>query len=432
MLAPTMPDPQSNKGPPDAIVIGGGVVGVASAYFLARRGVRVTLLEQGELGAGASYGNAGWIFPSHSTPLPAPGVLRQSLRWLFDRESPLYIKPRPSLELVRWLIAFLRASSAESAHRTFALKRELSLASQELYAKLSPELGSGVGYRQLGLLVACRTRRGLDLALRELTELREFGGEGRVLAARELVEMQPALAGDLEGGVYFPSDARVSPAEFVRALGTAAARAGAEIRTQTEVMRIERTGRGRSRVIATRGEYEADELVLAGGAWTPALTKPLGLSLPVQPAKGYSVTVRRPPVMGELPVMLSEAKVGVTPLGGRLRFSGTLELAGLDFSIQQDRVAAILRAVGDYLPRLLPGDGVEGLERIETWRGLRPLTPDDLPVIGRPRGLPGVVVATGHGMSGMSQGPITGLLVSQLVTGDAPVLDLAPFSPDRF
>ncbi len=427
-----MSDGQNSLGERDVVVVGGGVVGVASAYFLARRGARVSLLEQGELCAGASYGNAGWIFPSHSTPLPAPGVLRQSLRWLFDRESPLYVKPRPSLELARWLLAFLRASTEARARRTFALNRELSLASHELYAKLVPELGVEVGYRQLGLILACRTRRALETALAELAELRELGGEGRRLGPEELLDFQPALAPGLAGGVYFPADAHVSPAEFVCALAAEAARLGVEVRTQTEVLRIERPGGSRSRVIATRGEFACDELVLAGGAWSPGLARQLGLRLPVQPAKGYSVTVRRPDGVGDVPVMLSEAKVGVTPLGSLLRFAGTLELAGLDLSIQQRRVDAILRAVCNYLPGLVPEGGIEDLERVETWRGLRPLTPDDLPVIGRARALPGVVIATGHGMSGISQGPITGLLVAQLIAGGPSALDLAPFSPDRF
>ncbi len=427
-----MADGQHSLGERDVVVVGGGVVGVASAYFLARRGARVSLLEQGELCAGASYGNAGWIFPSHSTPLPAPGVLRQSLRWLFDRQSPLYIKPRPSLELARWLLAFLRASRGPLARRTFALNRELSLASQELYAKLALELGAEVGYRQLGLMVACRTRRALDAALAELRELRELGGEGRQLGPEELLDFQPALAPGLAGGVYFPADAHLSPADFVHALAAEAVRLGVDVRTQTEVLQIERPGGGRSRVIATRGEFPCDELVLAGGAWSPGLSRPLGLRLPVQPAKGYSVTVRRPEGVGDVPVMLSESKVGVPPLGPLLRFAGTRELAGLDLSIQQHRIAAILRAASVYLPGLVPEGGIENLERVETWRGLRPLTPDDLPAIGRPRALPGVVIATGHGMSGMSQGPITGLLVAQLIAGETPALDLAPFSPDRF
>jgi D-amino-acid dehydrogenase len=407
-------------------VVGGGVVGVCSAYYLASRGASVTLLEKGEICSGSSYGNAGWIFPSHSMPLPAPGVVGQSIRWLVDRESPLYVRPRPSPALARWLFEFVRASTEEKMRRTFALNRELSLVSRDLYEKLAATPGLDFGYRQRGILMVCRHAAALRELEREVRLLEELGGEARMLEGSELRELEPAVAPDVAGGGHLPADAHIDPAEFVLGLAREAARLGVDVRTNTEVMQIERPGRGESRVIATRGEFRCDELVLAAGAWSAELARPLGLRIPIQPAKGYSVTVQRSDRVREVPLMLSEARIGVTPLGDRLRFAGTLELAGLDLSINRRRVEAILRAVRSYLP------GARGLERVETWRGLRPCTPDDLPVIGRPRAVPGFVVATGHGMTGIAQGPVTGKLVAQLVSGEPPELDVSPFTPDRF
>lgn len=410
----------------DAIVIGGGVLGAASAYHLAERGASVVLLERGELCSGASYGNAGWIFPSHGTPLPAPGVIGQALRWLFDPESPFYVKPRLDLELVRWLTGFLRAATAMRARETLRLNRELSLANLALCAELASRPGVEIGFARRGLIVLCESEAGLAAAHHELGVLRELGGDGRALSPADVRELAPRVAGAITGGVLFPVDAHVQPARLVAELARLAVARGAQIRTGHEVLALARDGRRITRLRTTRGDFAAREVVIAGGAWSPQIARDLGLRLPVQGAKGYSITVRCPADFGATPIMLSESKVFITPMGEVLRFGGTLELAGLDLSVNLRRVRAVERAVARVLP------GVESEPHVETWRGLRPLTPDDRPILGRPRELENLVIATGHGMSGISQGVISGKLVAELVAGERTSLDLAPFSPDRF
>ncbi len=410
----------------DVAIVGGGVIGVASADLLAARGVRVVLLERGEVTSGASYGNAGWISPSHGTPLPAPGVIRQALRWLFDPESPFYVKPRLDWTLARWLLGFLRASTAARARETLRVNRELILASLERYQKLAAEPGLDFGFAPHGLVVACESHAGLAKARQELALIEQHGGTGRALGADELRARVPRAAPGLRGGVWFPQDAHLDPARLVRALAQRASARGARLATGHEVLGFERAGRRIARIVSTRGDFSADQVVLAAGAFSPALAAQLDLRVPVQAAKGYSVTVRRPPDFANLPVLLSEAKVAVTPLGDALRFAGTLELAGLDLSVNARRVGAILRAVERFLPGLGAG------ERLETWRGLRPLTPDDRPILGRPRAFGNLVIATGHGMSGISQGPMTAQLVTELCLGEPPSLPLEPFAPDRF
>jgi len=410
----------------DAIVIGGGVIGAASAYYLAERGARVALVERGELCSGASYGNAGWIFPSHGAPLPGPGVVRQALRWLLDPESPFYVKPRLDLELARWLLGFARAATAKRAHETMVLNRELSLASLELCAELEARPGVDFGFVRRGLLVLCETGAGLDDAHHELEGLRALGGEGSPLSAAEVAKLAPRVTGPIAGGVLFPVDAHVQPARLVSALAGLAAERGARILTGHDVLALEREGRRIARVRTTRGALAAGEIVIAGGAWSPGLVRGLGVRLPVQGAKGYSVTVRCPSDFGGTPLMLAESKVFVTPMETLLRFGGTLELAGLDLSVNLRRVRAVERAIARVLP------GVEKSEHVETWRGLRPLTPDDRPILGRPRALDNVVIATGHGMSGISQGVISGKLVAELCARERTTLDVSPFSPDRF
>ncbi len=410
----------------DAIVIGGGIIGAASAHYLAERGARVVLLERGELCSGASYGNAGWISPSHGAPLPAPGVIRQALRWLLDPESPFYVKPRLDLELVRWLLGFARAATAARAHETMVRNRELSLASLALCAELEARPGVDFGFSPRGVLVLCESAAGLEAAHRELEGLRALGGEGSALSPADVVKLAPRVAGPIAGAVLFPADAHVQPARLVAALAGLASARGARILTGHDVLALECDGRRIARVRTTHGEFTAEQIVVAGGAWSPTLVRALGLRLPVQGAKGYSVTVRCPADFGETPLMLSESKVFVTPMGEHLRFGGTLELAGLDLSVNLRRVRAVERAIARVLP------GVEESEHVETWRGLRPLTPDDRPILGRPRAFENLVIATGHGMSGISQGVISGKLVAELVADERTSLDVAPFSPDRF
>jgi D-amino-acid dehydrogenase len=410
----------------DVLVVGGGVIGVCTAYALQQRGVRTTLVERGEICAGASHGNGGWIFPSESAPIPGPGVIRQSLPWLIDPESPLYIQPRPSLSLLRWMWQFRAACNEIDMRRSFSLRRALSLASLEIYEQLAAIDGLEFGFKREGLILACRTRKGLTESQHDIRLLEADGGSAKWLSADELCQRNPCLSPNLVGGFEYPADAHITPGDFVRNLAVEIERRGVSVHPNTEVLDIEWSRSAQVRVRTTRGDFAASEVVIAAGAWTPELGRKLGLRLPVEAAKGYSISVERPEAYPETPIMFAEAKVFITPMGEMLRMGGTLELAGLDLRINRRRLDAVVRATRTYMPGLAP------TPTIEIWRGLRPLTPDDLPIIGRPRGTTGLLLATGHGMSGISQGPITGELIAQLVTGEKPSLDIAPFSPDRF
>jgi D-amino-acid dehydrogenase len=406
------------------LVVGGGVVGVCTTHSLVERGVRTTLLERGEICSGASHGNGGWIFPSESAPIPGPGVIREALPWLFDAEGPFWIRPRASLALLRWLWEFRRACNASAERESFRLRRALSLASLERFGEFAKKLD--FGFTQRGLTLLFQTAKAMRDAQSEVDLLEAAGGSANWLDVEALREEVAGLSSDLAGGLEFPADAHITPGDFVRGLAENVAGRGAAIETHTEVLGVEWSRRGPVRVRTTRGDFSADEVVLATGAWTPELTRDLGLRLPVEAAKGYSITVERPEGYPDLPLALVEGMVFVTPMGSRLRFGGTLELAGLDMRMNQRRVDALARTVRSYLP------GLPSTPTVEIWRGLRPLTPDDLPILGRPSGTSGLVLATGHGMSGISHGPISGELIAQLVCGETPEIDPAPFSPDRF
>jgi D-amino-acid dehydrogenase len=242
----------------------------------------------------------------------------------------------------------------------------------------------------------------------------------------EALGLEPALLPSIMGGVYYPRDGRIDPRRFVVGLAEKASGLGAQLYTKTEAIGFE-SNRGRvTKVRTTRGELTADQIILASGSWSPQVARALKLRVPIQPAKGYSVTVENPPVTPRLPLLFSEARVVINPLGHALRIAGTLELAGMDFSFNPRRVAAMQNASAEYLP------GLAEAKVIEIWRGLRPCAPDGLPIISRVKKLENVIVAAGHAMLGMSLGPITGKLVSQLARGEASQLDLTPFSAQRF
>jgi D-amino-acid dehydrogenase len=411
---------------PDVLIVGGGVVGVCTAHCLVERGVRTTLLERGEICSGASHGNGGWIFPSESAPIPGPGVIREALPWLLDPESPFWIRPRANLALLRWLWDFRRACNASALRESFRLRRALSLASLERFTEFAEKLDLDFGFTQRGLTLVFQTAKAMRDARHEVDLLEAAGGSAKWLGVKALRERVSSLSPELAGGLEFTDDAHITPGDFVRGLAADVARRGAAIETHTEVLGVEWSRRGPVRVRTTRGDFTADEVVLAAGAWTPELTRSLGLRVPVEAAKGYSITVERPEGHPDLPLALVEGMVFVTPMGSQLRFGGTLELAGLDMRVNQRRVDALARTVRTFLP------GISRTPTVEIWRGLRPLTPDDLPILGRPAGTSGLILATGHGMSGISQGPISGELIAQLVSGETPEIDLAPFSPDRF
>ncbi|HKP19767.1 MAG TPA: FAD-dependent oxidoreductase [Gaiellaceae bacterium] len=380
----------------DVVIVGGGAIGVCCAFELARRGASVTLLErENELAAGCSYGNAGLIAPSHSAPISNPAAVRNGLRWMWRRDSPFYLRPRPAV--VPWLFRFTRA--ARHWEEGMEAIRGLSIASLELHAQLGTELGTG--FDRAGLLDVYTTPAGLEGGVAEAAR---SGWRHTVLDGQETLEREPTLAGAVAGAVHWPDEGRVEPKRFVETVGQAAAEAGAEIRTGVEVRSLD--------------ELDAETVVVAAGTWSRQLVR-----LPLEGGKGYHVDFERSDGDPRIPTWLQETWTLATPFADRLRISGTLELSGLDLSISQSRVDAIRRG-GERWFR-----GLAGRPVIETWAGLRPCLPDGLPAIGR---LGRAIVATGHAMKGVALAPITGRLVAQLAAGEEPERDLAPFDPERF
>jgi len=401
---------------PDVVIVGGGAIGAACALELSRAGASVTLLERGpSLASGCSAGNAGLICPSHSAPLATRASLHNGLRWILKPDSPFYLKPRPAA--VPWLARF--ALAARHAEQGARIIRELSVASLELHATWGEELGTGFVRR--GVLNVYASEETLAAGSREADA---SGLPFAALDRAQALMLEPALGERTVGAVLYRQEGHCDPLSFVRAVGEAAASAGAAIRTGADA-RLRRIN-GRIAVVAGAEELRPETVVLAAGAWSSRLAGDIGVRFPLEGGKGYHVDLEAGEGDPTRPVWLQESWAIATPLAGRLRLAGTLELAGLDVTINRRRAEAV-RAGGIR--------GLRGLaERrvVDVWAGLRPCAPDGLPIIGRPTATPGLVVATGHAMKGLSLAPVTGRLVAQLVAGAPLDHDLASLRPDRF
>jgi D-amino-acid dehydrogenase len=383
--------------------------------------MRVTVVERnGARRDGCSYGNTGMVVPSHFVPLAAPGMVALALKWMWNPASPFYIKPRASGELATWGFRFWRAANREHVRRAAPLLCRLHMESRALYEELAAQ-ANDFHFEKRGVLVLCRTEHALEEEAALVEPARALGLHAEVLDARALAALEPGVRIDALGAVRIAEDCNVEPRSLMDALQARCAAAGVEFRWNTEAGPW-RTAGDR---IRSFGELEADEFVLAAGSWSSALARSLGLPLPMQPGKGYSLTLERPPRSPRYCAVLSEARVSVSPMNGRLRFGGTMELAGLDESINPIRVRGIIQAAQRYYPEFGPRD----FEGIQPWRGLRPCSPDGLPYVGRTARAPNLVVATGHAMMGVSLGPVTGMLVANALEGSP---NLEQLSPDRY
>ena len=399
----------------DVAVVGGGAVGVCIALELARRGAEVVLLERGAgLAWACSAGNAGIVGPSHVVPLADPAAVRDGIRWMARPDSPFYVRPRP--RVVPWLLRFAAAANPAQVKRHRAVLHELATHSAALHADLDAA-GLGAGYRRRGLLNVYRSERALARARQERPQPSRNGAGG---------ELGIEFASDIAGAVLDPDEAHCDPRRFVDAIGALAADAGVDIRTGVEVLGFRRRGARIDALWTTSGDVVADEVVVAAGVWTAGLARSLGVRLPIEGGKGYHVDVEARSGDPELPIWLDESRVVITPLEGRLRLAGTLELTGTDRAVDTRRVEAIVAAARRALPRF------GSRPPLEVWRGLRPCTPDGLPVLGRAPDVENAVLATGHGMWGLQLAPVTGRLVASVVAGEQPKHDIHPLRADRF
>ena len=409
----------------DIAIIGGGVIGVASAVELARRGAHVVVLERDRVGHGCSYGNAGWLTPSQAVPLANPSMLFKSFKWMLDPESPLYIQPRLDPAFLRWLMEFLLASRKDKFERGAAALVELCRVSVDMWEDVARRSPEPFGFERHGLLAVYENAPSFEAAKAGVDLVCQSGVRAERWTADEVRAKEPAIVGPQVGGYFFPDDAHCEPYRAVKALEQEARTLGVTFLEGTEVYRVS-DGAGGWRLETTHGDVSAAQIVIATGAWSESLGKMLGFRLPVIGAKGYSLVLPPADPHPSRSIYLVERKVAVNPHRDALRIAGTLELVRNDFSINARRVDVIVRGAKGMLNIRTTG------EAQEIWRGLRPCTPDGMPAIGRARARGDVWLATGHQMAGLKTAPGTGLLLAQLMAGETPRFEPEPFRADRF
>ena len=411
-----------------ALVLGAGVIGLSCAYFLRRAGWEATILDRGEPGHGCSWGTAGLLCPAHSQPLPGPGVLRKALRWMLREDSPFHIRLRVDPALAGWLLGFARACTLARSRESFRAIRSVSSLSLQLFEEVRERGDADFHFERRGGYWAFVTEAGVAHARKEAEELRRNGFPVDFLGGDAAREREPALSASVRAAIFLHGDAHGSSLGFAESLAATLERQGARLETGVQALRLLREGnriRGAEVVDCdgVREERVADETILALGAHSPLLARTAGVRLPIQAAKGYSATVRTFDGVPSIPVTVAERKVIITPLPGQVRFAGTLELAGFDSSLNERRYRAVIAGGQAGLATPIP------LDDEVAWSGFRPLTPSSVPLIGRPPGRDGLLVAAGHGMLGFTQSLGTGRLIQQLADGDEPSVDPAPYAP---
>ena len=410
----------------NVVVIGGGIIGLCSAYYLAKEGHKVTVVDQSAMRAGASYVNAGYVSPSHIMPLAAPGVVKQGVKWMFDQSSPLYIKPKLQKEFLSWAWAFNKSCSKKNVATSVSAIKDIALLSRELYSEIRASEGFQFQLENKGLLMLCRSQQALEKELEIAAIASAEGLEVSEVTPAALQQMEPNVAVSVVGATHYMCDWHSTPNEFMEEMKAQLIKMGVSIHSEEKVIDFKTSEAKIIAVITNTQEIVADEFVLAAGSWTAQLSKRFGIKIKLAAGKGYRINSSRD--LGiQIPAILAERKVAVTPMNGFTRFAGTMEINGINHTINRRRVEAIANAVQSYYPSV----NIMETEKAEAACGLRPVSPDGRPYIGKSAKCKNLTIASGHAMMGWSMGPATGKLVSEIISEKKTTMDTTAFHVDR-
>ena len=410
-------------------IVGGGIIGLCSAFYLRKSGIDVIIYDAGEIHSGCSFGNAGLITPSHFIPLASPGVISKGIRWMFRSTSPFYIRPRINLDLMQWLWRFYANSTARHVSNTASFMVDFQLLSKELYSSLVSNEKLEFDFKEDGVLMMARTEKGFH----EMTEMSKYANDLGIFAQKrspdDILTLEPLAKPDLAGGLFFPQDAHMSPSKLMESLYQKLIEMGVTFKLKYSIKGFATQKEFITHLIRVDGRaIPVTKVLLCAGSWTGKLVKKLGLKMLIQDGKGYSFTTTEVKNCPKIPGILEEAAVAVTPMVNHLRIGGSLELSGMNPSISRTRAHAVISSIKDYYNHIevsIPED-----EHI--WFGYRPCSADGLPYVGKYPQYQNLFVATGHAMQGMSLGPATGLLVAEMMTMRKTSLPVSFLQPDRF
>jgi D-amino-acid dehydrogenase len=418
-----------------AIVIGGGIIGLSSAFYLHRSGWEVTVLDKGDFSDNCSYGNCGYICPSHFIPLATPGIVKQGLKWMWNSKSPFYVQPRLDWNLIDWGLKFMRIATPKHVEDSAIPLRDIAIISQREYVEWTKIPGFDFAYEHKGLLEIYQTEKGAEHAKHTVEKAHELGlSDTKLLSKDELAALEPHTRINAEGAIHFNCDAHCYPNKLMQGLIAYLERSGVKLQRNEELTAFEKSKGRISKVITTsssgrKQDYEADEIILATGSWSKGTAALLDIKIPLMPGRGYSITLENSPYRVNYPAVLIEGRAAVTPMdGNKIRFGGTMEITSHKTPPRMNRVQGILEAIKRFYPEFdIP---MPSMDKI--WYGYRPCSADGLPYIGRPKNITNLVIATGHSMLGLSLGAGTGKLVNEIIQHEPTSMDIKPFRVDRF
>jgi D-amino-acid dehydrogenase len=411
-----------------AIIIGGGVIGLFTAYYLNKSGWEVDVLEQGDLSDNCSFGNAGMITPSHFVPLASPGMVEQGIRWMFNSKSPFYVKPSLNRELISWGLKFVKSSTKKHAERSAGGLRDISLFSKNLYHEFAKDTAIDFGLADKGILLLFKTPKVEEEERHLVEKATNLGLDAQYLTAEECRKLQPDIELDILGAVHYHCDAHMYPNKLMAGLVKYLEANGVRIHRHTEVTKINHDSNRVVSVSTKDEDFTGDAFVVAGGAWSSAIARLAGLNVPVMPGKGYSFMVHDPVKKMNIPSILCEARVAVTPMNGSIRFGGTMEVGKINNKVNMNRVKGIVESV----PKYFPDFNLAVPEQKDIWFGFRPCSPDGVPYIGLTDKYKNLAIATGHAMIGLSLAPATGKLIAEAFNEEKSSIDTGLFAPGRY
>lgn len=412
------------------VIIGGGVIGLSSAYFLQKSGHDVTVIDKTDMSGNCSYGNAGYVCPSHFTPLATPGIVKQGLKWMWNSRSPFYVQPRLSLSLIDWGLKFMKIATPEHVEKSAIPLRDIAIISKKMYEEMLQSPQFSFGYETKGLLEIFQTQTGGDHAKHVMEKAHELGLTDTVLLDQQaLQDLEPQTKINAMGAVHFKCDAHLYPNKLMQQLLAHLKQSGVRLQGNEEVTGFENSNGNITYVATANATYEADAVVVASGSWSRELAAKMNVKIPLVPGRGYSVTLEDSPYKLNHPAVLIEGRVALTPMdGNKIRFGGTMEITSTKTPPRLARVEGILNAVERYFPEFkVPMPAPDKI-----WYGYRPCSADGLPYLGRTKQWKNVVMATGHAMVGLSLGAGTGKIVSEILNEEKYSMNIAPFNPNRF
>lgn len=412
----------------DVTIIGGGVIGLSSAYYLNKAGYRVTVIDSGDITDNCSFGNMGYISPSHFTPLASPGIISQGLKWMLSSSSPFYIKPRLNLELIEWGMKFWKSSNAATVEKNIPHLNELLQLSRKLVEELRMDIGDSFDMETIGCLMMCKQQKTLDHEFHVADEAEMLGLKVSRLVKHEVQQLETEVEVDVAGAVLFKDDCHFHPGKMMIALKNYLETAGVQFILNNTVTGFEKRGSHITGILTDTQKINCEQVVLAAGSWLPVVAKKLGIKLLLQPGKGYSYTYPSVEKNIKYPAILVDGRCAITPWGKALRIGGTMELSGINNKVLVKRMEGIYNSAKDFYPGLKidfpPADKI--------WNGLRPVTPDGLPYIGRHSTCDNLIIAGGHAMLGISMGTGTGKIVSEMLQRKTTSADISAFRVERF